>query len=128
LIMAGAAIIGYQWVQYRSDVAAELRSAAEMIAVYSSAPLIFGDAKSAARTLAPLTAETRVAEVAVYKAGGRLFATFVRLGAKDTRFPEVAKIGDTGFEWFSLRVSRAIVVDGETLGTIYIQAVLQKPQ
>ena len=37
-----------------------------MIAVNSSAPLIFGDRESAARTLAPLKAETRVAEGAIY--------------------------------------------------------------
>jgi signal transduction histidine kinase/CheY-like chemotaxis protein len=122
LIMAGASIIAYQWVQYRDDVAVELKSVADMIAVNSSAPLIFGDKQSAVRTLAPLKAETRVAQAAIYRAGGGLFATFVRPGFKDAQFPSIALTGPRGFEWFSLRVSRPVVVDGETLGTVYIRS------
>jgi len=122
LMLAGTSIVGYQWYQYRSDVAAELTSVADMIAVNSSAPLIFGDQRSAARTLAPIKAETRVAEVAVYQTGGDLFATFVRLGINDAHFPPAARIGDQGFEWFSLRVARAIVVDGENVGAVYIRS------
>jgi signal transduction histidine kinase/CheY-like chemotaxis protein len=122
LVMAGTSIIGYQWLQYRSDVAAELATAADMIAANSSAPLIFGDERSAVRTLAPLKAEARVAEVAIYKAGGRLFATFVRPGIGQVRFPSVDAIKHSGFEWFSLRVSRPIVVDGENVGEVYIRS------
>ncbi|MGD1069193.1 MAG: CHASE sensor domain-containing protein [Bryobacteraceae bacterium] len=122
LLMAGTSIIGYQWYQYRNDVAAELRSVADMIAVNSSAPLIFGDRQSAARTLAPLKAETRVAEAAIYKAGEQLFATFVRSGIRDVHFPAAARIESPGFEWFSLRVARSIVADGEDVGSVYIRS------
>jgi signal transduction histidine kinase/CheY-like chemotaxis protein len=128
LAMAGTSIIGYQLLQYRSDVAAELKSVADMIAVNSSAPLIFGDAQSARRTLAPLKAETRVAEAAIYGAGGKIFATFVRPGVGNARFPSVAGMEGYGpedvhrFDWLSLRVSRSIVVDGENLGAVYVRS------
>jgi two-component system sensor histidine kinase/response regulator len=122
LIMAGVSIVGYQLFQYRSDVAAELKSVADMIAVNSSAPLIFGDQQSAARTLAPLKAETRVAEAAIYKTGGQLFATFVRPGINNPDFPRVAGMEGQKIEWLSLTVTRSVVVDGEAMGAVYIRS------
>ncbi len=122
LVMAGTSIIGYQMFQYRSDVAAELTSVADMIAVNSSAPLIFGDAQSAASTLAPLHAEMRVAEAVITRTGARPFATFVRPGLRNPTLSSIAGTGRRDFGWFSLGVSRAIVVDGETVGTVYIRS------
>jgi two-component system sensor histidine kinase/response regulator len=125
LIMAGISIVGYQLSQYRSDVAAELKSVGDMIAVNSSAPLIFGDKESAARTLSPLKAEARVAEAAIYQPGGRVFATFVRPGFRNARFPSMAGAeARQSFEWLSLQVSRSVVVDGETLGEVYLRSDL----
>ena len=120
--MAGVSIIAYQLYQYRSDVAAELQSVGDMIAVNSSAPLIFGDQESAKRTLAPLKAETQVAAAAIYKNEGQLFATFVRPGNTNASFPSIPAIKNDHVEWFSLRVSRPIIVDGETLGAVYISS------
>jgi signal transduction histidine kinase/CheY-like chemotaxis protein len=122
LLMAGVSIVGYQLFQYRSDVAAELKSVADMIAVNSSAPLIFGDAQSAARTLAPLKAETRVAEAAIYNSQAKVFATFVRPGIHNAHFPSVGEVQVNSFEWFRVEVSRAVVVDGEALGVVYISS------
>ncbi len=122
--MAGTTIAAYQVYQYRSDVSSELKSVADMIAVNSSAPLIFGDRDSASRTLAPLKAEVRVAQAAIYESGGRRFATFVRPGTKDARFPDVVHAEAGTFHWFSLDVSRPVVVDGETLGVVYLRSDL----
>ena len=122
LIMAGTSIAGYQLYQYRSDVAAELRSVADMIAVNSSAPLIFGDEKSAVKTLAPLRAETRVADAAIYTNRGKLFATFSRPGLRSVNYPGATGIEDSRFSWFGVQVSRVIAVDGETLGKVFIRS------
>jgi signal transduction histidine kinase/CheY-like chemotaxis protein len=82
-----------------------------MIAVNSSAPLIFGDQKSAEKTLLPLRAETRVAEAAIYAKEGTLFATFSRPGLLRANYPA---------GWLRVEVSHEIVVDGETLGKVFI--------
>ena len=124
LIMTGISIVGYQLSQYRSDVTAELKSVGDMIAVNSSAPLIFGDRQSAAHTLSPLKAEARVAEAAIYQPGGGIFATFVRPGVNSARFPSIAGTEARSFEWFGLQVSRSVVVDGETLGVVYLRSDL----
>ena len=121
LLMAGLAIAAYQLIQYRSDVAAELKSVGDMIAVNSSAPLIFGDRASAARTLAPLTAETRVAEAAIYQPDGKKFATYVRPGVRNA-FPPSAPARGPGR--FDLQISRPVIVDGETLGIVYLRSDL----
>jgi methyl-accepting chemotaxis protein len=118
LLMAGLAIAAYQLIQYRTDVAAELKSVGDMIAVNSSAPLIFGDRASAARTLAPLTAESRVAEAAIYQPDGKKFATYVRPGVRNTLPPSAPA---RGLGRFDLQISRPVIVDGETLGVVYLQ-------
>jgi signal transduction histidine kinase/CheY-like chemotaxis protein len=122
LLLAGIAIVGIQRVQYRNDVAGELQSAAEVIAVNSSAPLIFGDQPSAARSLAPLKSEARVAEAAIYKTGGKLFATFVRPDIKSPHRPLAPGADGLNFEWSSIRVTRSIIVDGEKVGVISISS------
>jgi signal transduction histidine kinase/ActR/RegA family two-component response regulator len=124
LAMAGTSIVAYQIFQYRADVGAELKSVADMIAVNSSAPLIFGDRQSAVKTLAPLVAEKRVAEAAIYKTGAGLFASFVRPGIEHPAFPAAAPSEGRQFNWLSMRLSHAIVVDGETLGAVYIRSDL----
>jgi hypothetical protein len=53
LLLSALSIIVYESYEYRHDVAAELSSVADMIAVNSSAPLIFNDEQSAMRTLVP---------------------------------------------------------------------------
>ena len=122
LFMAGTGIIFVQRIQYGADVAAELKSVAGMIAVNSSAPLIFGDKESAARTMTSLTSEARVAEAAIYQSSGRLFATFVRSGIANAHFPSSPGNEGPSFEWFSIRVTRRIVVDGEPVGAVYIRS------
>jgi len=121
LLMAGLAIAAYQLIQYRTDVAAELKSVGDMIAVNSSAPLIFGDRASAARTLAPLTAESRVAEAAIYQPDGKKFATYVRPGVRNTLPPSAPA---RGLGRFDLQISRPVIVDGETLGVVYLRSDL----
>jgi signal transduction histidine kinase/DNA-binding response OmpR family regulator len=122
LLAAGISIIGYQWFQYRGDIASELESAAQIIAVNTSAPLIFGDLASANRTLAPLAVEPRVAEVAIYTAGGKLFASYIRTGLNHPLLDSIAQIRRLGFSWLSIRVSRSITVDGENVGSVYIRS------
>ena len=127
LIISRAAVFALEWYQYREDVTAELESVADMIAFNSSAPLIFGDKQSALYTLAPLNTERRVADAAVYKADGQLFAAYIRSGIADVRFaPVVPPAGKRmifpASDWFSIRVSRSIVSDGETLGAVYIRS------
>jgi signal transduction histidine kinase/CheY-like chemotaxis protein len=126
LLIARASLMASEWFQYRNDVTAELESVADMIAFSSSAPLIFGDKQAAIQTLAPLKSETRVAYAAIYKkAGGELFAAYVRPGITGVRFAPVALREDkimssSGTDWFNIRVSLPIVSDGEPLGRVYI--------
>ena len=120
LMLAGTSIVGYQWYQYRSDVAAELTSVADMIAVNSSAPLIFGDQRSAARTLAPIGRDTRGRSRRL--SNWWRFVRNVRPARNQRRpFSTGGAHRDQGFEWFSLRVARPIVVDGENVAP-YISA------
>jgi len=122
LFMAGIGILVVQRIQYRSDVAAELKSVAGMIAVNSSAPLIFGDKESAARTMTSLNSEARVAEAAIYQSNGKVFATFLRPGTTNAGIPSSPGNEGPAFEWLSVRITHRIVVDGEPIGSVYIRS------
>ena len=122
LLLAAFSIVAYESFQYRQDVAAELTSVADMIAVNSSAPLIFDDRQSAAHTLAPLRAETRVASAAIFKADGTRFSAYLRAGVTDPAFPSFPEKDGYRFEGFNLVLFRAIVVDGEHLGAVFIRS------
>ncbi len=126
LLLAGLAVIGYEVYQYRRDVAAELSSIADMIAANSSSSLIFSDQESARRTLAPLRVEKRIAAAVIEKLDGSAFSTFVRPGG-DHQTPvkgsgERAVLFGVGGSELTLR--RAILVDGETVGWVYIRSDL----
>ena len=125
LLIEGASFFGFEWSQYRANVTAELEAVADMIAVNSSAPLIFGDKASSLHTLAPLQTDKLVADAAVYKANGELFAAYIRPGIANFHFaplapPQGKRLVFPGSDWFNIRVSRSIVSDGETLGSVYI--------
>src|ERR1700679_3086477 len=98
LLLSALSIIVYESYEYRHDVAAELNSVADMIAVNSSAPLIFGDQQSAMRTLAPLVAEKRVASAAIFKPDGSRFATYLRPGSTNNGFPALPAKDSYHFE------------------------------
>jgi two-component system, sensor histidine kinase and response regulator len=122
LLLAAFAIVGYESYQYRQDVAAELTSVADMIAVNSSAPLIFDDRASAAHTLAPLSAERRVSSAAIFKADGARFAEYLRTGVSYPAFPKIPEKDGYHFQGFNLVLFRSIIVDGEHLGVVFIRS------
>ena len=76
LVLAGASILGYEALQYRSTATRELTTIAEIAGTSSSAALSFGDEVAARETLIPLSGDSRVVGAALYDAKDRLLGTF----------------------------------------------------
>jgi methyl-accepting chemotaxis protein len=75
--------------------------------------------------LVALESEQDVSGACLYSAGGRRFADYTRLGSKVV-FPEQPAADGHRFERGHLALFRPIVFNGKRIGTIYLQADLQR--
>jgi len=122
LLLAGAAVIALEINGYRADVAHELNSIAAMIATNSSAALIFGDQKSALKTLEALRFERTIATAAVIKRDGSVMATWTRPGFSGPGFRNTPGPDGYHFEGSHLILYRTVTFQGDPIGTICVRS------
>ncbi len=115
----GAAL--YELVSVRSRTRGELLVLADVIAGNTTAALAFNDAKAASESLATLRTDPRIVVAALNDRNGKLFASYTRSRAAGAEIP--AKTRNSRFS-----ISRAVVLDGESLGTIRLDADLSDVQ
>lgn len=130
LLFASAAFVAYDRVSFKEALVRRLSGEADIVGLNSSPPLLFDDPSSAARTLAVLKVEPHVAAAAIYDAKGILFASYVRSGPAGAEPPALlpAAPGPRGhvFEADRLVVTRPIVSDRQTLGTVFLASDLDE--
>jgi PAS domain S-box-containing protein len=124
LLLACAAFVFYDVVDFRGELAGRIGSIAEVIAEHSTASLDFSDPKTAEQTLAALRTESEVVSGCIYDRNGRVFAEYSRDGKKITPPPP----GAAGHEFVGnrMRLFLPIKEDAEILGTIYIETDLNE--
>ena len=117
-------ILLYEYFHYQENVSSELSIVAEMIGFNTAAALIFGDGQTAVNALQALRADDRILAGQLYTKEGKTFATFFR---EDTGTPDVPTVlhepGDY-LEGGHLLLFRSVSMDGEVVGSIYLQASL----
>ena len=108
-------------------MARDLATLADVLARNSTAALSFRDAHAAQDVLQALRAEPSVTGACIYTDDGKPFATYVRQG-RDSHFvpPLHPQEQATHFAPGRLIQFRDIVLDSETVGTIYIESDLQR--
>jgi len=121
MLVEGAAMLSHDIGVYRESALGDLVTEASIIALSTAPALAFDDHKSAERTLEALQARSTLLTAALYDARGRLYAHYARPGSDppaEQRAPgaQVRIVGD------SIEVVRDVVLRGEVLGTIYVQA------
>ena len=125
LALASAAFIGYESVQLPKETAADLSILADMTAAHSTAPLSFEDRRSAQETLSTLRAESHILEARIYDRSGRIFAGYTRDGVQ-AHFPPAPRTPGHYFENGTLVLFEQIRLDGEVIGSLYLQSDLEK--
>jgi signal transduction histidine kinase/ActR/RegA family two-component response regulator len=125
LLVAGGALIGDDLVTFRARMARDLSVTADIIGANSTAALAFNDAAAASEVLAALRVEPQIVVAQVHDRTGRVFATYRRLGAPDTASGPMGPDGSR-FTRDRLIVVRGLVLDGERLGTVRLEADLQE--
>jgi diguanylate cyclase (GGDEF)-like protein len=125
LVGAGAALGGYEVLTFRRTLAQKLTTVADIIGRNCTAALAFGDQTVARDVLGALEAEPSVESGTVYDRGGQVFATY-RPGPDAAATPPTAGSDGAHFTSRTVVVVRPIVLDGERVGTVYLQATLDE--
>jgi diguanylate cyclase (GGDEF)-like protein len=125
LVGAGAALGGYEVITFRRALAQKLTTVADIIGRNCTAALAFGDKTVARDVLGALEAEPSVESGSVYDRGGQVFATY-RPRPNTAAVPSTAASDGAHFTNRTVVVVRPIVLDGERVGTVYLQATLDE--
>jgi len=125
LFLAGTAFVTYDVITFRRSMVADLSTLSRIIGANCTAALSFDVPTDATDVLSALEAKPRVVHACVYKEDGQPFALYTRSG-DDPAFvpPDVPGAGYT-FDAQNLRMFVPIHLEGNVIGTIYIQSDLQ---
>ena len=76
LLITCAAVVTYEWIMDRQELARNLSTLGEITAVNSTAVLAFENKNDAEEVLSALRVEKHIVAAALYDQNGELFATF----------------------------------------------------
>jgi two-component system, sensor histidine kinase and response regulator len=116
----------YDLVTFRHAVAQNLAVLGDVLAGNSTAALTFRDAESARDVLRALRAEPDVIAACIYTADGKPFAKYAREDTDLSFIPPAAQAEATQFRNGHLVQFRKIVLEGETVGSLYIESDLER--
>src|SRR4051812_25250054 len=122
LAAAGAALLFTDLRDNRAAWAADLGTESAILSLAVQPALSFNDREGAQRNLNALQARASIRAAALYDADGELFTQYVRPGeaAAPTRVPELAP--GLHIDGGSVQLVRAVALENEALGTIYLRA------
>ncbi|HUR33185.1 MAG TPA: CHASE sensor domain-containing protein [Vicinamibacterales bacterium] len=123
--LAALSLGTYEVATFRRTLEQKLIVVSEIVGRNCTAALAFGDKTVARDVLAALDAEPSIEAGAVFDKDGRVFATYVAPAA-GVALP--ASPGEVGNRVSAGRmiVVRSIVLEGETVGTVYVQSTLSE--
>ncbi len=124
LLMAGLAIVAYDFVTFKRQRLDDLSTQAEMLGEISSAALNFDDAKAAQEYLSALSARPNVGSAVIYDARGRVFAAFQR-HPSPAFHPPRAEAEGYRIEGDDLLLFRPIRLGAEVVGTVHLRSSLE---
>jgi signal transduction histidine kinase/CheY-like chemotaxis protein/HPt (histidine-containing phosphotransfer) domain-containing protein len=107
-------------VSYHYRHVSDVSTTAELLGRMTAPALQFDDQRLASDNLALLAARPNVRSAAIYTDDNKLFATYAAKGQQGT-FPAKAERDTTRIVGTTLVVTRQIVKDGTTLGTVYLR-------
>ena len=124
IVLACSIFALYDMFSFRASLKKELITLAEITGSNSTAALTFGDAGAAQQTLASLKAQEHIVRACLYEPNGSILAQYVRSDFKgNPEFPKVESDREQMREGYIV-LFRAIRLNGERAGTIYLQSDL----
>ena len=123
LALALIAIATYDVLHDRARVAASLDNHARQLAPTLAAAVAFDDEETASQSMAVLANDPYILVASLHTPEGSLFASYARAGELET-FAGAPPSGDVIFSDDKAELVRAVSLDGERLGTLYISRSL----
>jgi two-component system sensor histidine kinase/response regulator len=128
LLLACLAFMAYDYAAFQEQHIKRLESLADMVGGGSTAALSFNDPTTANEVLATLAVQTAVTRAEIFTPSGQLFASYRRAGepaADRVNQQTVGRAGTPGgtvVTWDRLALSRQVVLERETIGTVSIES------
>ena len=123
LLLATGAFIVYDQLAERRDLRSDIAILADIFGSSSTAALSFDDRHAGTEILSSLRARPGIIAACIYNPDGELFALFQRNQETMHSFPPLAS--ERGwFEADRYKQFKSIRMDGQTIGTIYVEADL----
>jgi diguanylate cyclase (GGDEF)-like protein/PAS domain S-box-containing protein len=116
----------FDFLGLKHAIARDQAVLADTLARNSTAALAFRDLKAAQDTLQALRAEPSVTAACIYDSDGKPLAKYLRDGNPSDFVPPPAQDSLTRFEPKRLLQFRDIYLDGDAIGTIYIESDLKR--
>ena len=124
LFVASAVFTLYDRTTFLRAKRADLIASAKMIGSNSTAALTFHDSGSAREILSALQAKQHVIDACIYDSDGKVFAEYSRAPAKVGACPPTAQSGAGTADPRHIALFQNIVLDGDFIGMIYLEADL----
>jgi diguanylate cyclase (GGDEF)-like protein/PAS domain S-box-containing protein len=121
-----APIAFFNYVGDREAMAKDLATLGDALGRNSTAALTFHDARAANDTLDALRAEPSVTAACIYETDGKVLARYVRPGSTSQFVPPPMQGPSRRFASGRLLEFRPIVLNGDIVGTIYIESDLER--
>ena len=125
LVVATVVFTFYDRATFLSAKTDDLATSARMIGANSTAALTFNDPNSAHETLSALQAKQDIINACIYDSAGRIFATYSRDPAQSGFSPPPAQRDGTTVAAQHVVLFQNIVLHGDSIGTIYLEADLR---
>ncbi len=138
LFLACTGLIVREMVTFRQSMVEELSTIAHVLGSNSAGALMFNDPAFAKKTLATMSSEPHILKIEMYDTKGNLFASYRRAHASRDAISSNDPSTDSSTHRFTgkvdghrfldnqLELSRQIVFDKETIGSIFLWADLNK--
>lgn len=129
LLLAALAFFTYDLISFRQSLVVNLETAAQIIGENSITALTFNDPQSAATTLQGLRRSPDVVSAELVTEDGSVFATYEAPGEEVVRSSRRLRPDQMEHDWITGRhlvLGHRIMMDGKSLGVVYISATLQE--
>lgn len=127
LILSSASFLIYDLVSFRHLLSQDLMTQAEIIGYNSAGAMEFKDEPAATATLSALTAKEDIVTAVLYKPDGKMFAHYFRGKSSIPSFlPSHVQANGYRFEGGYLEVFHDVTMNGERLGTLFLQSDLRQ--
>ena len=124
LLLVSAGFVSYEVITFRKGMVNDLSTLAQIIGDRSTAALSFKIQKDAEETLRALSFKPHIVSAALYDENGNILATYGANSNSGVWFPKKPGPDGARFETDRLVIFHQIRLDGDVIGTLYLQSDL----